>query len=141
MKHFLPATLLLASCGGGGSPDIRITDAWVRETIAGQSTSAAYMTIANEGSASDRLVGVEAPAPAAAMVHETSSADGIARMRALETGLEIPAGAAAQLKPGGTHVMVTGLAAPLAAGGVLRLKLRFEKSGERAIAVPVKGAI
>lgn len=142
MKRILLAALpLLASCGKtGGSPEIQISDAWARETVVGQTSTAAYMTIANEGSGDDRLVAVTAPAPATAMVHSTSNEGGVSRMRHLDSGLPLPAGETAQLTPGGTHVMVTGLSEPLTAGASLKLRLRFERSGERALDVPVKNA-
>ncbi len=46
----------------------------------------------------------------------------------MEAGLAIPAGATVELKPGGSHVMVTGLGGPLRSGDTLKLTLRFEKS-------------
>jgi copper(I)-binding protein len=142
VKRILLSALLLASCGrSDGSPDIAVSDAWARATVAGQSATAAYMTIANTGSAADRLVAVEAPPPAQAMVHATSNENGIARMRPMGSGLEVPAGGAARLTPGGTHVMITGLTSPLEEGGTFRLTLRFERSGERSIDVPVRSSL
>lgn len=142
MKRILLLALLLAACGRSeGSPELQISGAWARETVAGQTATAAYMTIANTGSAADRLVGVDAPAPAEAMVHGTSHANGIARMRPMDSGLELPAGGTAQLAPGGTHVMITELTSPLKTGDRLRLTLRFERSGQRIIDVPVRSAL
>lgn len=61
-------------------------------------------------------------------------------MRPLQSGLAIPAGSSVELKPGGTHIMLMGLEAPLPEGDSLRLTLRFEKSGERPIEVGVAPA-
>lgn len=141
MKHILWAALLLASCSKAGDPDIQIADAWARETVAGQTSTAAYMTIRNAGSGDDRLVGVTAPAPAKAMLHASESSGGISRMRQMGSGLAIPAKASVELKPGGSHVMITGLAAPLPEGARLDLRLNFKKSGERRVAVPVFTAV
>lgn len=140
MKHILWAALLLASCSKAGDPDIQIADAWARETVAGQTSTAAYMTVRNGGSGDDRLVGVTAPAPAKAMLHSTQNSGGISRMREMSSGLAIPAKTSVELKPGGSHVMITGLASPLPEGAKLDLRLRFEKSGERRVAVPVAAA-
>ena len=141
MKRLILAALLLASCGkSGGAPDIQISDAWARETVAGQGSTAAYMTIANKGFGSDRLDSVDAPSPAMAMVHSTSNENGISRMRHMDDGLEVPAGGNAQLAPGGTHVMITGLGASLKAGDTLKLTLHFEKSGDRPVDLPIKSA-
>ena len=140
VKRLLLATLFLASCGQSGSPDLRIADAWARETVAGQASTAAYLTISNQGAADDRLVSIVAPEPTKAAVHATDSAGGISRMRELGSGLAVPAGATVELKPGGTHVMITGLGAPLSRGEILKLRLSFEKSGEKAVDVTVAPA-
>ena len=141
MKHILWAALLLASCTKAGDPDIQIADAWARETVAGQPSTAAYMTIRNAGPGDDRLVGVTVPAPAKAMLHASESSGGISRMRELGAGLAIPASTSVELKPGGSHVMITGLPAPLPEGAKLDLRLRFEQSGERQLFVPVAAAV
>jgi len=139
-RALLPALILLASCSKAGPADVRISDAWARETVAGQTAAAAYLTLKNEGSGDDRLVGVAAPAPAMAMLHGSDSADGVARMRPLNSGLAVPSGATIELKPGGTHVMITGLGGPLHAGDAFRLTLKLEKSGERPVDVRITSA-
>lgn len=140
MKRTLLAALLLASCGKSAAPDIQTSNAWARETVAGQTATAAYMTIANKGSGDDRLVSVTASEPAMAMLHSSENSGGVARMRPMESGVAIPSGATIELKPGGSHVMVTGLAAPLRPGQSLKLRLQFEKSGERPVDVRIASA-
>ena len=54
-------------------------------------------------------------------------------MRPLENGVAVPAGAAVVLKPGGAHVMISGLTAPLRDGDSLKLTLRFERSGDKVV--------
>ena len=139
MKRILLAALLLASCSKSGPPDIRITDAWARETVSGQTSTAAYMVLTNRGD-DDRLVSVSAKAPVMAMLHSSDSSNAVSRMRPMESGLSIPAGAKTELKPGGTHVMVTGLRAPLNVGDTVKLTMRFEKSGDRPVDVRVTHA-
>jgi len=58
----------------------------------------------------------------------------------MASGVAVPAGAAIELKPGGTHIMITGLTAPLKRRDLLKLSLRFEKSGEKAVDVTVAPA-
>ena len=140
MKRFLLASLLLASCGQTGSPNIQIKDAWARETVAGQTSTAAYFSIDNAGSADDRLIGVMIAAPASASLHATENSGGISRMRDMSSGLAIPAGSSISLKPGSTHVMIMGLNGPLKAGDTLKLRLRFEESGEKPVDVFVSPA-
>jgi copper(I)-binding protein len=140
VKRLIPAALLLASCGQGGSPNVQIADAWARETVADQTSTAAYLTITNSGTADDRLVDVLAPEPIKASVHATENSGGISRMREMASGVAVPAGSTVELKPGGTHMMITGLRAPLHRGEALKLRLRFAKSGEKLIDVRVAPA-
>ena len=137
MKRILLAALLLASCSKSGAPDIQIRDAWARETVTGQTATAAYLTVVNRGSGDDRLISVEATAPAKAMLHASERSGGISRMREMGAGLALPAGTTVELKPGGSHVMITGIGAPLRAGEVMKLRLRFEKSGALEVDVSV----
>ena len=131
------AALLLLSCNGGGAPDISITNGWTREVAPGQSMASAYVLIANRGDGADKLVGADSPVATRATLHSSSSADGIARMRPIAGGLEIPAHSTVAFKPGGNHIMLEGLKQPLKAGQTIELTLAFDKSGRRAIAVLV----
>ena len=131
----LAATLLAAGCSKApAAPAITVTDAWARATAPGQSSGAVYATIANQGGA-DRLVGVSSTA-GMAMLHSNESKDGVARMRMLSE-LTIPANSQVALAPGGTHVMLSGLAAPLAAGSELGVTLRFATAGEKTVRVAI----
>lgn len=137
-RTILIATLMLAACGRGGAPDVAVTDAWARETRTG--STAAYLEIANRGDGVDRLVSVSIPPPAQASLHSSVMEDGISRMRPLDDGIEIAPGETVALRPGGLHVMVTGLGSPLAPGDALPLTLTFERSGERRVTAEVRPA-
>ncbi|PKP62731.1 MAG: hypothetical protein CVT86_07040, partial [Alphaproteobacteria bacterium HGW-Alphaproteobacteria-8] len=50
---------------------------------------------------------------------------------------DLAPGAPAVLAPGGLHVMLMGLTAPLAAGDALPLTLIFEKAGSVTLSAPV----
>jgi periplasmic copper chaperone A len=141
-RTILLAALLLGACAKApeGEPDIKVQDAWARETVAGQTGTAAYMTIANVGKGADRLLSISAAPPVTAMIHQTSNEGGVSKMRPIEDGLPVPAGQAVKLTPGGTHVMIMGLTAPLKRGDTLKLKLEFERSGQKAVDATVAGA-
>jgi hypothetical protein len=133
------AALLLVSCAPKKTeaPQISISGAWSRATVPGQSTAAAYFTIDNNGGG-DRLLRVSTPIGQATL-HSTTMDNGVMRMRLLE-GLDIPAQSTIQLKPGGTHIMVTGVKQPLIAGSSFRLALHFDRSGDRLVNVGVRPA-
>jgi copper(I)-binding protein len=62
----------------------------------------------------------------------------VMRMRELEKGLEIPAGGTVTLAPGGFHLMLIGLTAPLKAGTRVPVTLVFEKAGSIDIELDVQ---
>lgn len=130
------AALLLPLASCSAPPSIAVSDAWARATVAGQPSAAAYLTIANKGGESDRLVSVSSTAGEASL-HSTSMDGGVMRMRAMTEGLDVPAGATVKLAPGGTHVMLAKLPAPLAKGSAFPLTLKFERSGDKSVSVRV----
>jgi copper(I)-binding protein len=52
--------------------------------------------------------------------------------------IEVPAGGTAKLAPGGLHIMLFDLAAPLVEGDTLELTLEFEEAGDIEVAAPVE---
>ena len=110
------------------SGTVAVTQAWARATPPGASVGAAYVTIENRGASDERLVGVTSPAAQSVMIHETVEANGVAQMRPLEAPV-IPAGETLAMQPGGIHIMLTGLSAPLKEGERLSLTLEFENAG------------
>lgn len=126
----LVAVTILAGCSPvAPKSDLAVVDGWARATAPGQSSGAVYATIVNRGG-DDRLLSVKAQVAAMAMVHASDNQGGVARMRMVEA-LRIPAGSTVTLAPGGTHIMLQGLSAPLEAGGRVQLDLRFEHAGQR----------
>ena len=102
---------------------------WTRATPGGARVGGAYLKITNTGAESDRLVGGSLPIAAAVEVHQMSMADGVMKMRKLEAGLEIKPGQTVELKPGGYHLMFTGLRQALQQGQSVKGTLQFEKAG------------
>jgi len=116
--------------------DAAVSDPFARATPPNAKNGAAYATISSaEG---DRLLSAATAVAKMAEIHETIVQDGVARMREIEGGLEIPAGHTVTLAPGGKHIMLMGLAGPLAAGEEITLTLTFEKAGEVVVTAPVK---
>jgi copper(I)-binding protein len=135
---------------GGGAHDhaakatdsvgaLTISDAFARAAAVPGGASAAYMTIKTDGNP-DRLVAAASPAAMRVELHTHEvDANGVARMRQVPA-IPIAADAPAVLAPGGFHVMLMGLAAPLAEGDTIELTLTFETSGSVTVAVPVRAA-
>jgi copper(I)-binding protein len=131
----LPAIVLLTACGQQGSSRIELDNAWARPTV-GQVPGAVYVTIENKGTSADLLTGVSTDHAAMAMVHRNEVVDGISKMR-MAGEIDIPAGDRIEMAPGGTHIMLEGLRAPLKTGDRFDLVLRFKESGDKTVEVTV----
>jgi periplasmic copper chaperone A len=122
----LCATLLLCA---GAHAQVKITDAWVRGTVAQQKASGAFMQITS--ASGGRLLEVSTPLAGVAEIHEMAMQGDMMRMRAVPA-LELPAGKTVELKPGGYHVMLMDLKQQLKAGDSVPLTLVVEgKDGKR----------
>jgi copper(I)-binding protein len=119
---------------------VAIEEPWSRATPGGAKVGAGYMRIVNRGAEPDRLTGGTTEAAGGFEVHETSTVDGVARMRPVAGGLVIKPGETVELKPGGLHVMLTGLKRPLKEGDTVSGTLVFEKAGTVTIEYKV-GAV
>jgi copper(I)-binding protein len=102
---------------------LHITQPWARATPQGAASGAAYMTVKNTGTKAVRLRCVSSDAAAKCQIHEMSMEGGVMRMRPVEGGLQIKPGATVALEPGGFHMMLTGLKAPLQQGKMLKATL------------------
>lgn len=109
---------------------LKIGHPWSRATPPGAKVGGGYISVENTGSAPDRLVAVSVPFAERGEIHEMSVKDGIMTMRPLDNGVEIPAGAKVELKPGGLHLMFMGLKEPLKQGEKVKGTLTFEKAGK-----------
>lgn len=59
-------------------------------------------------------------------------------MKMLAAGpVDIPQGGTLEMKPGGYHIMLMGLAQPLKKGEEIEITLTFEKAGDLKVKVPV----
>ena len=103
---------------------------WSRATPKGASVAGGYMKITNTGTTPDRLVGGSTDVAKRFEIHEMSMDGGVMKMRELSNGLEIPAGASVELKPGSYHVMLQNLSRQLTKGERVKASLTFEKAGK-----------
>ncbi len=118
---------------------IMVERPWARASAPAARAGAAFMTLRTEGSAGDTLIGVATPAAAAAELHTHEIDNGIVRMREVE-GIAVAPGAPTVLGPGGLHVMLIGLEAPLREGERFPLELTFERAGTVEVSVAVEAA-
>jgi len=115
--------------------DLVVESPWARESVT--RTGAAYLTVRNAGAADDRLIGVASEVADRAELHGSEMQDGVMRMRPVEA-VEVPAHGQAALEPGGLHIMLIGLKAPLEEGGSFALTLTFENAGEVEVVTTIE---
>jgi periplasmic copper chaperone A len=119
-----------------------VKSAWARATVQGQKATGAFMTITSKDAG--KLVSVSSPVAGVVEVHEMKTEGDVMKMRAVEGGLDLPAGKAVELKPGGYHVMLMDLKLPLVKDTTIPLTLVFKdakgKESTQDVKVPVSTA-
>lgn len=131
------ASALLAA--SAAQAQTTVTEPWVRSTVAGQKATGAFLQITS--TAGGKLVSASSPVAGVVEIHEMSMDGNVMKMRALSAGLDLPAGKAVALKPGGLHVMLMDLKQPLKAGDTVPLTLVVEGAGNKRETVDVKATV
>ena len=114
---------LLSAPAWAQTAAVKVEGAWARASVQGQKATGAFMRLTAKDGA--RLVRAESPAAGLAEVHEMKMEGDIMKMRAVPA-LDLPAGKTVELKPGGYHVMLLDLKAPLAKDSTVPLTLVFQ---------------
>jgi copper(I)-binding protein len=110
-----------------------VVRAWTPVTAEPAPTSAAvYMTIQNQGTASDRLVGALTPVAAKVEIRPTAGeSKPVAEV-------EIDGGKALELSSAGPHLVLTGMKRPLHLHDRFKMALEFERTGRVIVEVFVE---
>jgi copper(I)-binding protein len=137
----LLTTLLLGLSGAGfaqsAADGVMVIDPYVRAVPPGQPNSASFLTLQNSDSQAHALVGAESPVSKVVELHAHTMVDGMMRMRPVEK-IDVPAGGAVALQPGGLHVMLIGLQQQLVPGEGVGLTLIFEDGSKKQVTAPVR---
>lgn len=136
MKHLIACSLVALSFSSAwAQATLGVDEPWVRATIGQQTATGAFMRLT--APADSRVLRVRSPLAGVAEIHEMSMQGDVMRMRALDA-LPLPAGRAVELQPGGLHVMLMDLKAPVKAGDVVPLILTIEGRDGRTSEIEVK---
>jgi periplasmic copper chaperone A len=141
LRFMLVASLLVAASHAAAheytSKGVTVAHPWARATPGGAKVGGAYLEIKAAAGTGDRLIAAKSPVAGSAELHNHIMEKGIARMRRVEA-IIVPAGKSVVLEPGGYHLMLTDLKAPLKEGDLLKLTLVFEKAGEIEVEATVE---
>ncbi len=122
--------LSLALLAAAAHAQTRAVEPWARGTVSpAQKATGAFVQLRSPDTA--RLVSASSPAAGRVEIHEMSMDGGVMKMRQI-TGLDLPAGKTVELKPGGFHLMLMELKAPLKPGDSVPLTLIVERAGKPA---------
>ena len=123
------AVLLFVPAVEAATQSVQVANAWVRAPAPGQKTISAYVELTSERNAA--LVAAGSPAAARVEMHSMSMEGGVMRMRAVPR-IDLPAGRAIKLAPGGLHLMLIDVKRPLKAGDKVALVLSVQEAGAAA---------
>jgi copper(I)-binding protein len=108
--------MLLASClflpVQVNADGLVFSGAWARATVPSAGSAAIYGTFRNDGDQPLTIKKITTDAAASVMLHRSTLDSGMMRMGAVEE-LSVAPGEELVLEPGGMHVMLMGLKAPL----------------------------
>ena len=133
----LAAFVLPAMPVSAQSATVTVRDAWVREAGAGRPTTAAFMILENKGAVLRALLRGSASVGDTLELHEMKRDDGMMRMSPVQR-IEIPAHGEVALRPGGLHLMIVGLKAPLTATDSVARPLTFDDGSVLTLKAPVR---
>ncbi len=129
MKKLALASLVATLLSAPVLADVTVSDPWVRATVPSQKATGAFMQLTAD--ANSRLVAARSPVAGVVEIHEMAMAGGVMKMSPIP-GLDLPAGKAVELKPGGYHVMLMDLKGQVKEGDKVPLILVIEgKDGKQ----------
>jgi hypothetical protein len=111
----------------------------VRMVPPGQPISVAFMTLHNHGMDEQILVKVHSDVAGAAELHNHVLAEGMMKMRRIDT-IVVPGHGQVELKPGGRHIMLIGLSRNLQVGERVTINLEFADGERLTVNAPVQMA-
>ena len=112
-------------------------NAWVRSMPPGTEVAAAYGHITNQSDQTVVITGISSSVGEAAQIHDVI-ADGDQRRMVQLEAVSLAGGDSTEFKPGGQHIMLLGITAPLSEGSLVELCLLTANSAEHCASAPVQ---
>ncbi|MCG6965989.1 MAG: copper chaperone PCu(A)C [Chromatiaceae bacterium] len=133
---------LVLACTTGAYADsiadkVTVSDPYVRAIPPVVKTTAAFMQLQSSDSVERFLVGASSPAAGIVELHMHTMDNGVMRMRQIPH-IHLPPGQVVSLQPGGLHVMLFDVKAPLNPGDQIPITLTFEDGSTKQISAVVR---
>lgn len=135
MRHpvFFAAALLFS--GGllaAAADQVEVHQPYVRLAPPNAPAAGAFMVIRNTGSKDVKVVKADNPASRVTELHTHLNEAGVMKMRQVPA-IEIKAGGEAKLQPGGLHIMLIDLKAPMQEGDNIAITLGFDDGSSKQV--------
>ncbi|MCL2346220.1 MAG: copper chaperone PCu(A)C [Desulfobulbus sp.] len=133
-KLSLLAAGLLLSAGvlAGSADQIEVQNPYVRLAPPNAPATGAFMVIHNGGSQDVKLVKADNPLSRVTELHTHINEGGVMKMRPV-ADIGIKAGGEAVLQPGGLHIMMIDLKAPMKEGDMVPITLTFDDGSSKQV--------
>lgn len=138
MRVVLIVPVVLVLLSGLAAAQVVVKDPWVRATVPQQKATGAFMQL--EARQATRLIEARSPVAGMVEIHEMKMENNVMKMRPV-SGLDVPAGKAVDLKPGGYHVMLLDLKEQMKEGASVPVTLVFESADKKRETVEVKATV
>lgn len=135
MKQFslLAAGLFFSAAVFAGAADnVAVQDAYVRLAPPNAPATGAFMVIKNNGDKDVKVLKADNPASKVTELHTHLNEGGVMKMRPVPA-VDIKAKGEAVLKPGGLHIMMIDLKAPMKEGDVVPITLTFDDGSAKTV--------
>ncbi|HAZ94088.1 MAG TPA: copper chaperone PCu(A)C [Porticoccaceae bacterium] len=144
MKKLLILVLLFATPAlaqaAAPTADVQVTNAYIRTMPPGRTTTAGFLTIANNSDQSCELTGAMSTLSNRLEFHEHQHTQGMMKMRPVAT-VVVPAGETVVFEPGGLHIMLFNIDTELAAGEVTQMQLITDQCGSISFDAKVRSLL
>jgi len=144
MKKLLILVLLFATPAlaqaAAPTADVQVTNAYIRTMPPGRTTTAGFLTIANNSDQSCELTGAMSTLSNRLEFHEHQHIQGMMKMRPVAT-VVVPAGETVVFEPGGLHIMLFNIDTELAAGEVTQMQLITDQCGSISFDAKVRSLL
>lgn len=117
--------------------DIQVQDGYIRAVPPSAPVTAAFMQIHNQGDKARALVSASSAAADAVELHTHTHVDGVMQMRQVEK-IDLAPKSTTHLQPGGLHIMLIGLKAPLNMDDKVLVSLKLDDGSILELDLPVR---
>lgn len=131
------AFLAIGASAIAAESTLRVDDPYVRLVPPGTTTTGAFMTIHNAGTAERKLIKATSPVSDKVQLHTHLNENGVMKMREIPD-IAVPATGKVELKPGSYHIMLIEMKSELKEGDHVPITLRFDDDSTSQVEATVR---